>query len=181
MFPAAIITVTNISIIIALKKRKQRRSNTMGVSTPANNIKTKSERSLTIMLITVSVLFLVTSLPVNVYYLLGEILHSDHLLTYAQNYMAYVTLNIIPDANNAFNFVLYFVSGAKFRRAFKSTFSRCVRGCPSFRSRLNGNPTVSTIGHGMTVSSHQGGATVLSNDGISVITNNSSLAPKYHS
>ena len=174
-FPAAIIIVSNISIIILLRKGKQRRSNTMGVSTSARDIKAKSEQSVTIMLITVSVWFLVTSLPVNIYYILRTTVHSDYqdnIVTYAQSYMAYVTLNIILDANNAFNFVLYFLSGAKFRKAFLGTFS-------SFRSMFNRKPTPTTGRGGITATVNDVSLKYqeqdTSNTCISVITDNSEI------
>ena len=78
-------------------------------------------RSLSIMLISVSVVYLVTALPIDIY-LLGQMdgmfIEENEDLTEIGDFIFNV-LQLIYYLNNSLNFFLYYLSGSRFRRALR--------------------------------------------------------------
>ena len=132
LIPVVMIFFGNTFVIFKLaqlshrKRRLQSRRDKTKNSTGRNS-KKKSNR-VTVMLITVGIVFLITSLPINIF-MLGEYIwfpdkYSD-LSVFAKRELVYTILSLVYYFNNAINFVLYFVSGTLFRKAAIELF------CPS--------------------------------------------------
>ena len=80
--------------------------------------------STTVMLIVVSIMFLLCTMPFNIYFLgyaYGAFL-DDTPERLAVRYLFYAIGHILFCTNNSLNFFMYFVSGRKFRVAFLDTF-----------------------------------------------------------
>ena len=73
--------------------------------------------SMTGILLTVSVLFLLTTAPISIYIMRNVTLqlHAD-AVEKAQLSLLWACLNLLLYTNNALNFVLYLMSGPRFRR-----------------------------------------------------------------
>ena len=77
--------------------------------------------SVTTMLIVVSMAFIVTTLPINIFFLtkyVTTVTDVDQIIIYSVFSLLYYT-------NNAINFFLYFVSGSRFRKAAKEFLMQC--------------------------------------------------------
>ena len=92
-------------------------------------VKGKTSNSTTIMLTTVGVVFLLTTTPKAIYYfglgygLLPETTNKD----WARIYLAYIITTLLVFLNSALNFILYCLTGTKFRLAFLETFGFCKK------------------------------------------------------
>ncbi|ELT96495.1 hypothetical protein CAPTEDRAFT_216026 [Capitella teleta] len=82
--------------------------------------------SMTAILISVSVTFLVFTLPITIHMLLysGEFYSTATELEYAQLEVEWAVVNIVYYLNNSTNFFLYCISGPSFRREFLALISR---------------------------------------------------------
>ena len=92
--------------------------------------KKKSVLSVAFMLLTVSSVFLLTTLPINIYLIWEEyIARSEQSLEYtpplgiARSELVFTVLSLAYYANNAVNFMLYFISSSLFRDAAIKRFS----------------------------------------------------------
>jgi len=76
------------------------------------------------MLIVISILFLVFTVPIDIYmfgYAYGTFLDVT-TEQQAVRYLFHAVVNILSCTNNSLNFLMYFASGRKFRLAFLNTF-----------------------------------------------------------
>ena len=80
-------------------------------SLPSSSVRKKS--SLTLMLVVVSLMFVITTLPINICFLVIKPCKMDLRL---KNFI-YACFNSLYYLNNAMNFFLYFISGSRFREA----------------------------------------------------------------
>jgi hypothetical protein len=90
--------------------------------------------SMTKMLTTVSVMFILLTLPVSVHFIVYGRLVISSKKTIAQYVLSYTVTNLLSYFNNSINFLLYCVSGTQFRREVFKMF-RCQwgwRGEPKF-------------------------------------------------
>jgi len=97
------------------------------------------------MLIVISILFLLFTMPIEIYFLgysYGAFL-DDTAEQQAVRLQFYAVVHILMCTNNSINFFMYFASGRKFRAAFLDTFF-CVQ------PKKPGTPTTSS-GTAMTV------------------------------
>ena len=91
-------------------------------------------RSITVMLLLASVMFFVTSLPVNIYFLGYDVFfpnENENELTSAKRWFTAATASTIYYFNNAGNFILYLLSGPRFRNEFKGIFCKTKQEEPS--------------------------------------------------
>jgi len=80
--------------------------------------------STTVMLIVISILFLIFSIPIDIYFLgyaYGTFL-DDTAEQGAARWLFYAIVTLLYYTNNSINFFMYFASGRKFRVAFLNTF-----------------------------------------------------------
>jgi len=80
--------------------------------------------STTVMLIVISILFLVFSIPIDIYFL-GYAYGAFSDVTPEEGairWLFYALVTLLYYTNNSINFFMYFASGRKFRDAFLSTF-----------------------------------------------------------
>jgi len=87
--------------------------------------KGKAITSSTVMLMTLSVVFLVTTSPNVVYFLKSNdwIAESNDAHSEARLDLAFAVINLLYYTNNASNFFLYCLAGSRFRRAMCQMFS----------------------------------------------------------
>ena len=116
--PITLIIVFNGLIIHAVRKSSQQQRD---LTNRAINMSDKltQQRQLTLMLMTISLVFVILILPnciffiVRTYWSWRETMHGI-----AQYYLVYQTVFLLSDLNHAVNFYLYCLSGRKFRQKF---------------------------------------------------------------
>ncbi|KAF6040973.1 hypothetical protein EB796_000690 [Bugula neritina] len=117
ILPAFIIIISNVVLIIAT-----RHSLTRTKSEHKNRTLVKTRRSMTVMLTAVNIQFVVTTLPVSIVQLVGNNDPKSKLfrsVCYAIQYLGVAS-----------TFVVYCISGSKFRRAlFGWKMFKCFRSC----------------------------------------------------
>ena len=114
----------------------------------ANNIRFMEMRALkmnkarisstTCILILVSIVFLVCNVPMDVYFL-GYAYGSFQDATSEQDAvrkLVYACVSLLCYSNNAFEFILYFVNGRKFRSAFSDMFGCRNAPCLCLRNKI---------------------------------------------
>ena len=118
--PIILIFGGNFIIIYKIVSARRNRESDMKVKAK----ETGSTTGTTIMLLVVSIIFLLTTTPACFYFLGVGNLGWWPLSTaedIAKVYLAYATVNLLFYVNNAVNFLLYCLSGSRFRRALMST------------------------------------------------------------
>lgn len=122
--PFLVVLIGNILTIVRILKSRWERERQMG-AVPNSNAKLMA--STTAMLIGVSVMFIVLSLPIDILFLYyayrGSVLPQNE--EQAIYNLAYAIVTLCYYSNNAFDFLMYLVSGRKFRQAFLETFLPC--------------------------------------------------------
>jgi hypothetical protein len=132
--PFAVIFVGNVMIVMKLylshraKKKMTQQSSVKGTS------------STTAVLIVVCSCFLVLTVPSTIYFVGSP----RNLWHYRYDNFIYRLSMILYYLNNTINFLLYFLSGARFRKAFvKMFFTRCSADTDSASARSMSNLTAS--------------------------------------
>ncbi|KAK2164765.1 hypothetical protein LSH36_59g07052 [Paralvinella palmiformis] len=128
LIPLLVIFTCNIVIILALLRATKLRSRAL-----TNNQKTKESQQITVMLIGLNVIFLLTTVPVSVYFI-GEGKAWDPDRQSTRN--AYVICNTIYYLSNSTNFLIYCLTGSKFRRALSMVICRRGSGARSEDSSI---------------------------------------------
>lgn len=126
LIPFAFVSVGNAAIIVrVVMRRRYIRSHFAQQRTTADNDKTFQ---ITVMLITLNVVFIVCIVPRCTFlFIYGEWImtsgldRSNGLLD-----LVWATVNMMFYTNNAVNFILYFLSGSRFRNDVRMLFSGCV-------------------------------------------------------
>jgi len=95
------------------------------------------------MLVVISILFLVFSIPIDIYFLgYAYGTFTDNTPEeMAVRWLFYAIVTLMYYTNNSINFFMYFASGRKFRQAFLSTFF-CIQ--PTKRGTTNTSGTAVT-------------------------------------
>ncbi|XP_076449342.1 uncharacterized protein LOC143285800 isoform X2 [Babylonia areolata] len=84
--------------------------------------------SMTWMLVTVSTVFCLTTFPLSLYTLINWIL-VDNGYNHPHTQVTWALLNILMYTNNAINFLLYSLSGSRFRQEMRTMWRSCCRHC----------------------------------------------------
>ena len=120
--PVAVIFIGNILIVIGLKISAARRAKMF------NQKRHDGSRSTTIMLITVSVVYLITIAPGGIF-IIGD-KYSAWTCKYGDTGpvcdLMYTFTQQLNYVNSAVNFLLYCLSGSKFRTALKNLIRSCI-------------------------------------------------------
>ena len=115
IIPLVLLSVLNTFLILAVRKSKKQQQDM--------NVKQSRENNVTIMLVSVVVVFIICQVPALVYNLAYAINN-----TYVDESYGYKVLstirNFLVNLNSAVNFLLYCAFGQKFRRIFIHTFCR---------------------------------------------------------
>lgn len=119
--------VITVCVFRAMKFRQQQTPTVY--APPLGQTSTESCKPLTsstAMLIGISVLFLIATTPSAIYFLLFDTLIGDASDAHevAKTRLVFAITNLLHFANNALNFILYCLTGSRFRRAFVDHFRR---------------------------------------------------------
>ena len=117
--PLGIIFGGNILILVKLSMAARRRSKQMNVTEEGN-------KSATVMLVLIGLCFILTITPANIYFL-GSSYHVWNMETTHNRIkvlLAYTITNLLAYVNSTINFMLYCLSGTKFRMALKALFMK---------------------------------------------------------
>ncbi|XP_053407142.1 proto-oncogene Mas-like [Mercenaria mercenaria] len=124
--PSSLIIVGNMMIVLKVSQCKQNDScetvRKDHLSSRKRHANIQDHRAVLVLpiLLTLNIMFLITTLPINLYLLILN--YSDVLITdeyserKAQNYLCWTILNMLLFSNNAVNCILYCLSGSNFRR-----------------------------------------------------------------
>ncbi|XP_070192326.1 uncharacterized protein [Littorina saxatilis] len=99
------------------------------IQSPASPRDDKRVSSMTLMLVTVSSVFCLTTLPISIYYITNWILvqHGYHA---PYRKVAWPVLNLLMYTNNSVNFFLYSLSGSRFRTELKTLWHLLCKRLP---------------------------------------------------
>ena len=123
LVPFCVLVVLNIGIVHAVLTRKkfisgnhQKEEEDCSQRPTTSQKEVARERQLTMMLILVSVMFLVFTLPMQILIILRKIPDVRSPQTFGENALTATVLMIFYQSNFCCNFFLYCVSGKKFRQ-----------------------------------------------------------------
>ncbi|XP_060586420.1 neuromedin-U receptor 2-like [Ruditapes philippinarum] len=157
--PFTILLFGNVSIIVrVLISKHKTRTQIAPSNVGAANKKSDRTSQLTAMLVVLNVVFIICTIPISIY-LIGEPNWLKKLETYhdlAVLRLWWSVVNTFMYLNNTINFILYFLSGSRFRQEVKSllcggrarsifgavTTTRIGPGSAAIRSKQN---TVNTV------------------------------------
>ncbi|XP_071171015.1 kappa-type opioid receptor-like [Mytilus edulis] len=128
-----LIFVKVLSIKRAVKRQVAPSTSTHG---SRNNQKDSKLSSMSVMLFTLNSVFLVSTTPISIY-MIGNATWEKELVgrDYAVLEMMWAIVNIFMYLNNSMNFLLYILSGSKFRHEFKEIFWRkSINKTPAIRN-----------------------------------------------
>ncbi|KAK6188074.1 hypothetical protein SNE40_004336 [Patella caerulea] len=127
LVPFTILIIGNASIIIKVcsSRKNLRRLNTLPANTKRNEVYRKQTSSMTLMLLCLNMVFLTCTSPISVY-LVGEPYWTADLSAHgeAQHALIWAIVNILMYTNNSINFLLYCISGTRFREELKNIFRK---------------------------------------------------------
>ena len=121
--PCLLLLVFNCCIVLRMAQRKRRL-----YSKPRQHSQRalEQQQSLTVTLLVVSFAFLLTTLPVTVYFIVAEHVEVESTLGTAKLSTAYAICNLLYYTGSAINFVLYVLTAQRFRAALlKQLTSYC--------------------------------------------------------
>lgn len=119
IIPLLVLSVLNLFLILAVRRSQKQRKDM--------NVKQSRENNVTIMLVSVVIVFIICQVPALVYNLAYAI-DRQHVMTNSSYQVLSTLRNFLVTFNSAINFLLYCALGQKFRRIFLHTFCRrCVR------------------------------------------------------
>ena len=122
--PFAVMLISNLAIIYKVLKATLHRRSTMNVGKDVSS----KMGSMTAMLLLLNFIFLLTTSPIVIFLAYQKDFMGDQSpQSMARFNLAWVIVNLIQYCNNALNFFLYCISGARFRRELTSTVCRCGR------------------------------------------------------
>ncbi|KAL4229423.1 hypothetical protein ACF0H5_012461 [Mactra antiquata] len=157
LVPFLILLVANSIIIYKLRQTRTIRRRLSIVKTRNEQTQAKDSKLVTVMLILLSVVFFVCLTPVSIFFVyrpywmdkVNPTLCSDlygFIAAHERIDFTHAITNIIGYINAAFNFVLYVISGSKFRAELKSLFlCQPGRGIGVFGGATAGSVRRSTI------------------------------------
>ena len=119
IIPLVVLSVLNTFLILAVRRSQRQRKDM--------NVKQSRENNVTIMLVSVVIVFIICQVPALVYNLAYAI-DRQYVMTKFGYQVLSSLRNFLVNLNSAINFLLYCALGQKFRRIFLHTFCRrCVR------------------------------------------------------
>ena len=130
LIPFSVILVGNICIVVKLMKNK-RRLTTINETNIRRRSSSAAASSLTVMMLILSTVFLITTLPISVY-ITGDNYwgQTEEPQSLASLKLWWAIVNMLMYANNCVNFLLYCLSGSRFRKEAKQLFCVCHRKGP---------------------------------------------------
>ncbi|XP_053395950.1 neuromedin-U receptor 2-like [Mercenaria mercenaria] len=123
--PFTILLIGNISIIVRVLVSKHKTRTRIAPLNAGLGVNRSGKTSqLTVMLVLLNVVFFTCTIPISIY-LIGEqewlrTLETYHELAILR--LRWAVVNLFMYLNNAINFILYFLSGSRFRQEVKSLF-----------------------------------------------------------
>ena len=143
VIPSCLIFIGNGLIIYHLTKAQIQRRKTIHV----DNQNQTGSSSITLILVTVSVTYLITTLPVTIYLHRWDQWYDLTTLEGAvKAHFTYAVVHMLYYGNNTINFWLYFLSGRKFRAAFVAIFCPCRKKTKETKTNASGVTATSTVG-----------------------------------
>ena len=130
ILPANAVLMWRILVLAKKRRAMQQRSNNR-----RNKASAKSQ-GITLMLVMACLMFLLTTLPINIYMLYQQYGNKPSgFVAVARGELTYTIFSLIYYVNNAVNFLIYFLSGPVFRSAAKEVFcsNRCTSKSPTLR------------------------------------------------
>ena len=143
--PFIIICVLNVCIIVQVMKSKQLRLGNGSDSCRSRRPTQEGSTRLTVMLLTISFTFLLTTLPQTIVQILAHFLDSRarHDLEVQANFqLAKTVALLLMYLNHSMNFVLYCATGQKFRKQLLWVLCDSRRGSPRGSDGSNGGNAV---------------------------------------
>ena len=154
LVPFSVLLVGNISIILKViySKHKTRKQIAPQQSAVAKKMKKDNKTSqLTLMLMTINIVFFVCALPISIY-LIGEphwLETIDTAHEHAVLILWWAVVNIFMYTNHTINFIMYFLSGSRFRQEVKALFcggrTNAIFGVGTATTRIVPEASVRTI------------------------------------
>lgn len=130
MLPFVVLVTSNIAILLRMLYSHYLRRTSL--HTHGNTVKMTS---MTAILITVTFSFFVTTAPISIYLIMTDTLREDSTSAADRKLrVVWVVFNLLTYTNNTFNFLLYCVSGSRFRRELINMFRRKNRIKPTSHS-----------------------------------------------
>ena len=134
LFPLSVIVVGNICIL-ANVMRSQRRLSAVSLQQEETRSRRRSSSgrggkfsSLTAMLLVLNTVFLITTLPISVYNIgYNHWVYTSNHQTIASLELWWAIVNMLMYTNNSVNFLLYCLSGSRFRKEAKKLFCGCFK------------------------------------------------------
>ena len=128
LFPSTILSVCNISIIYKVISSNRQimqnsSSNESNTQTSSVTFRRNQESSLTAMLLVTSITYVVCTTPFclfTIYYANSDRIVFDDAKKWAVDELVFAVINMLQFTNNCINFVLYCVSGSRFRAELKT-------------------------------------------------------------
>ncbi|VDI26462.1 Hypothetical predicted protein [Mytilus galloprovincialis] len=130
--PLTSLAVLNTFLIFAVRRSHQQRKDM--------NVRQSRENNVTIMLVSVVIVFMICQLPALVYNVAFSV-NSYVIHMYGWQILSTIR-NFMVTFNSAINFILYCAFGQKFRRTFIRTFCRCLVHGENFNSLTYPHSTV---------------------------------------
>ena len=118
--PFAVMLVCNVAIISKLINATLMRKSSMNVGRNVSN----KMGTLTAMLLTLNLIFLLTTSPIAIFLAFQEHFEVDTPISKARFELAWYVVLILQHSNSALNFFLYCLSGARFRKEFVALLCR---------------------------------------------------------
>ena len=117
--------------------RQKRRAMQQMNSNRCSGNKGKNQ-GITFMLVMACLMFLLTTLPINIYMLCQQYAKDtkEDVMSVARGELTYTLFSLLYYVNNAVNFAIYFLSGPVFRRAAMEVF---CKKCIAARCAVNGS------------------------------------------
>ncbi len=149
LLPSVVILCANIQIIIRLQRARKQRLLLARVQNSSTSTAAQSSSSSTPMLISVSFLYLLGSIPMTAFLIsYHQIMPNSGQVIYRQREI-HTAVSVLAYANNTLNFAMYCLSGTKFRTLLAQLLG-CRSKTPvgrSSRRRSLGVSTSTMIGH----------------------------------
>ena len=133
--PITFLITCNLFLIIELKKRAHR-NHTRRAIDDGNIRDRRNVRSVTKMLTTVCIFFLIVSTPVCIYHVINRyVFDRTSPQDFAKELLFKSVVQLLMYSNNTFNFLLYTLSGNVFRKELRSMFERARRSVMKYLNR----------------------------------------------
>jgi hypothetical protein len=140
VLPLLLLSFLNTFLILAVRRSKRQRKDM--------NVRQSRENNITIMLVSVVIVFIICQVPALVYNIAFAINNRYVEVSFGYQVLSKIR-NFLVTLNSAVNFLLYCALGQKFRRIFLHIFFRkCVQESYIPMSGVHGQSTVVTMASG---------------------------------